>query len=44
MSPVTVKVKRPHYGGLSNLESEAVEALASFEDGVTGPYIVEEGK
>ena len=30
MSPITAKVKCPHYGEQSNLESEAVEAVANL--------------
>ena len=33
MSPLTAKVKCPHYGRQTNLESEAVKAVASSEDG-----------
>jgi hypothetical protein len=36
MSPLTAKVKCPHYGRQTNLESEAVEAVACIEDGVRG--------
>jgi hypothetical protein len=31
MSPLTAKVKCPHYGGQINFESEALEDVASFE-------------
>jgi hypothetical protein len=34
MSPLTAKVKCPHYGRQVNLESEAIEAVAFVEDGV----------
>jgi hypothetical protein len=33
MSPLTAKVKCPHYGRQTNLESEAVKAVASSQDG-----------
>ena len=41
MSPLTAKVKCPRYERQSNLESEAVKAVASSEDGVRGKdYLV----
>jgi len=43
MSPLTAKVRCPHYGGQSNLESEAIEAVASVEDGVKGANDFERG-
>jgi hypothetical protein len=42
MSPLPAKVKCPHYGGLTNFESKAVEAVASFEDGVRGGITMRE--
>jgi hypothetical protein len=33
MSPLTAKVKCPHDGRQTNLESEAVKAVASSQDG-----------
>ena len=33
MSPLTAKVKCPHYGRQTNLESEAVKAVAPSQDG-----------
>ena len=43
MFPLTAKVRCPHYGGQSEFESEAIEAVASVEDGVRGADIVERG-
>ncbi len=43
MSPLTAKVKCPHYGRQSNFESEAVKAVASIEDGARGAYFIERG-
>jgi hypothetical protein len=43
MSPLTAKVKCPHYGGQTNFESEAFEAVACVEDGVRGADDFERG-
>jgi len=43
MSPPTAKVKCPHYGEKGEFESEAVEEVASSEDGVGGAAIIERG-
>jgi hypothetical protein len=45
MSPLTAKVKCPHYGGQTDFESEAVEDVASFEraDSLVGFYSLKEG-
>ena len=43
MSPLTTKVKCPHYERQTNFQSEAIEAVASVEDGVRGANDFERG-
>jgi len=38
MSPLTAKVKCPHYGVYYYLESEALEAVTSSQDGLGEVY------
>jgi len=44
MSPLTAKVKCPHYGGQSEFEPEAVEKVASVVDGFGSAYLFEGGQ
>jgi hypothetical protein len=44
MSPLTAKVKCPHYGGQTNFEPEAVTEVASHEDGGRREDQLEGGK
>jgi hypothetical protein len=44
MSPLTAKVKCPHYGRQSEFEAEAVEKVASSEDGIRWASLAERGK
>ena len=44
VSPLTAKVKYPHYEGQSEFESEAVERRASVEDGIGGTSFIEGGQ
>jgi hypothetical protein len=44
MSPLTAKLKCPHYGRQTEFESETVEKVASVEDGVGGVSIIERGQ
>jgi hypothetical protein len=44
MSPLTAMVKCLPYGGQSNIESKAVKAVASSQDGVKRAYYLEGGE
>jgi hypothetical protein len=44
MSPLTAKVKCPHYGRQSEFEAEAVEEVASSPNGVGWASLIERGK
>jgi hypothetical protein len=44
MSPLTAKVKCPHYGRQSEFEAEAVEKVASSQNGIGGASLFERGK
>jgi uncharacterized Ntn-hydrolase superfamily protein len=44
MSPLTAKVKCPHYGRQSEFEAVAVQKVASSQNGIGGTSLLERGK
>jgi len=44
MSPLTAKVKCPHYGRQSEFKAEAVEKVASSQNGIGGAFFIERGQ
>jgi len=44
MSPLTAKVKAPHYGGQSEFEAEAVDTVVSSPNGIGGACPIKGGQ